>query len=181
MTSTNEHRQDAALPDGDPRPDPIRISTGGVWLRLFAFLLGLEVATGVLMMTVYSPSTTTAWASVWYIQTRMDFGWLIRGVHRFSSDAMLIVAAAYLLHLLVRKSYCSPRYHGWWIGLCLIGIEERLAGGALLVADNVGVGAAGMADYLELVRSRFESRTEWFDIDLPWGRRDALEITVYRP
>ena len=64
---------------------------------------------------------------------------------------------------------------------CFTGIEERLAGGALLVADNVGVGAAGMADYLELVRSRFESRTEWFDIDLPWGRRDALEITVYRP
>ena len=37
-----------------------------------------------------------------------------------------------------------------------------------------------MKDYLDLVRSRYPSRTEWFDIDLPWGRRDALEISTFR-
>ena len=38
-----------------------------------------------------------------------------------------------------------------------------------------------MKDYLELVRSIYESKTEWFDIDLPWGQRDAMEITVIQP
>ena len=63
---------------------------------------------------------------------------------------------------------------------CFVGIEGQLADGATIIADNAGVGASGMADYLKLVRSRYKSRIEWFDIDLPWGKRDALEITVFR-
>ena len=51
---------------------------------------------------------------------------------------------------------------------CFQGIEERLAPGAVVVADNVGIGAAGMKDYLD-ARSKYRSKTEWFDIDLPWG------------
>ena len=63
---------------------------------------------------------------------------------------------------------------------CFTGLEGRLRDGALVVADNVGLGAAGMKDYLDLVRSRHKSETEWFDIDLPWGKRDAMELTVFR-
>ncbi len=63
---------------------------------------------------------------------------------------------------------------------CFVGIEDKLADGAIVVADNVGVGASGMEDYLRLVRTRYESQTEWFDIDLPWGKRDALEITIIK-
>ena len=60
---------------------------------------------------------------------------------------------------------------------CLAGIEDRLTDGAVIVADNVGIGAYGMKDYLDHVRSKYNSKTEWFDIDLPWGKRDAMEIT----
>ena len=60
---------------------------------------------------------------------------------------------------------------------CFRGIEKRLAPGAVVVADNVGIGAAGMKDYLDRVRSKYRSKTEWFDIDLPWGKRDAMEVT----
>ena len=65
-------------------------------------------------------------------------------------------------------------------GPCYAGIEGRLSEGALVVADNVGIGAAGMKDYLDRVRSLHESETEWFEIDLPWGKRDAMEVTVFR-
>ena len=63
---------------------------------------------------------------------------------------------------------------------CYAGIEGRLKDGALLVADNVGIGAVGMKDYLDRVRSLHQSEPEWFDIDLPWGKRDAMEVTVFR-
>lgn len=63
---------------------------------------------------------------------------------------------------------------------CFLAIEGRLKDGALLVADNVGIGAGGMQDYLDAVRSDHESETEWFDIDLPWGKRDAMELTTFR-
>ena len=59
-------------------------------------------------------------------------------------------------------------------------IESRLIDGATVVADNVGIGATEMADYLSLVRSRYESRTHWFETDLPWVDRDAMEVTIYR-
>jgi predicted O-methyltransferase YrrM len=63
---------------------------------------------------------------------------------------------------------------------CFVNCRDQLRDGALLVADNAGVGAAEMADYLNFVRTHFDSRTRWFDTDLPWNPRDAMEITVYR-
>jgi len=63
---------------------------------------------------------------------------------------------------------------------CLLACREKLRDGAMLVADNAGIGAAEMADYLALVRRSGESRTEWFETDLEWNPRDAMEITVLR-
>ena len=61
---------------------------------------------------------------------------------------------------------------------CLKGLQKELAPGATIVADNAGIGAAGMKDYLEEVRSKYTSRTDWFDVDLPWAKRDAIEVSV---
>ena len=63
---------------------------------------------------------------------------------------------------------------------CFRAIESQLTDGATVVADNVGIGAAGMADYLNQVRSHYKSRTHWFETDLPWVKRDAMEVTIYR-
>jgi predicted O-methyltransferase YrrM len=63
---------------------------------------------------------------------------------------------------------------------CFLHCRDHLRDGALLVADNASVGAVEMADYLQLVRKSYKSRTEWFETDLPWNPRDAMEITVYR-
>ncbi|MYE87609.1 hypothetical protein F4X33_01245 [Candidatus Poribacteria bacterium] len=63
---------------------------------------------------------------------------------------------------------------------CFRAIESQLTNGATVVADNVGIGATGMADYLHHVRSHYESRTHWFETDLPWVKRDAMEVTIYR-
>jgi predicted O-methyltransferase YrrM len=62
---------------------------------------------------------------------------------------------------------------------CFLGVRPRLRAGALLVADNAGIGADEMADYLAHVRQHYLSRTEWFDTDLPWNPRDAMEVSIY--
>ena len=61
---------------------------------------------------------------------------------------------------------------------CLKGLQKELSGGATIVADNVGVGPGGMKEYLDEVRSKYKSKTEWFDVNLPWGKRDAMEVSV---
>ena len=60
----------------------------------------------------------------------------------------------------------------------LTAIEKQLHGGTIVVADNVGVGKRGLSDYLRHVREKYQSRTEWFDVNLPWAKRDAMEISV---
>jgi predicted O-methyltransferase YrrM len=67
----------------------------------------------------------------------------------------------------------APNYHP-----CFVNLEGRLADGAVVVADNVGISVGGMGDFLKLVRSKYKSHTEWFDIDVPWAKRDAMEVTI---
>jgi predicted O-methyltransferase YrrM len=62
---------------------------------------------------------------------------------------------------------------------CFVRCREQLRDGALLVADNAGIGAGEMADYLEHVRRHYRSRTEWFETDLAWNPRDAMEISTF--
>jgi predicted O-methyltransferase YrrM len=60
-------------------------------------------------------------------------------------------------------------------------LEDNFRPGTVVVADNVGIGGAGMRDYLDRVRSpRYQTRTEWFEVDLPWAKRDAFEISVVK-
>ncbi|TMQ32950.1 MAG: hypothetical protein E6K70_15795 [Planctomycetota bacterium] len=63
---------------------------------------------------------------------------------------------------------------------CFLACRQQLRDGALLVADNASVGADEMKDYLDWVRQHYQSRTEWFETDLEWNPRDAMEISVYR-
>jgi len=62
---------------------------------------------------------------------------------------------------------------------CFLACRSQLRNGALLVADNAGIGADEMADYLEHARAHYPSRTEWFETDLAWNPRDAMEITTF--
>ncbi len=61
---------------------------------------------------------------------------------------------------------------------CFQAIEPHLTNPATIVADNVGR-ADQMADYLEHVRSQYESETHWFESRRP-GRRDGMEVSIYR-
>jgi predicted O-methyltransferase YrrM len=63
---------------------------------------------------------------------------------------------------------------------CLINVRDQLSPTAMLVADNAGIGAAEMADYLAFVRKNYDSHTEWFETDLSWNPRDAMEVSVVR-
>jgi predicted O-methyltransferase YrrM len=63
---------------------------------------------------------------------------------------------------------------------CFLACQPHLRDGALLIADNAGIGAQEMADYLGHVRGHYVSRTEWFETGVAWNPRDAMEISEYR-
>jgi len=96
--------------------------------------LVVEAVTGLLLMVSYSPSTTTAWGSTFYIDRVLTAGWFIRGMHGFGAHAMIVVAALHLLSVVAAGVYRAPREMNWWLGLAMLGmvIVFTLSGNALV-------------------------------------------------
>ncbi len=89
--------------------------------HVLVVLLAIQLATGLLLLTAYAPASTTAWGSVWHIQSEQSYGWLIRGLHVVATDALIAVAALYLAVMLLRGPWQeSHRWH-WWVGLGTLG------------------------------------------------------------
>jgi cytochrome b6 len=51
----------------------------------------IQVATGFAMTFYYRPTVTEAFFSVQYIMNEVNFGWLIRSIHRWSASMMVLM------------------------------------------------------------------------------------------
>jgi quinol-cytochrome oxidoreductase complex cytochrome b subunit len=117
-----------------------------VWGSTLVFVFSLQMITGLLLMTAYSPSDTNAWASVHFIQYQMDFGWLIRGLHHFGSQTMMVLMALHMLQVVLAGAQLPPREFNWWLGMGLLAITFGLGlTGYLLPWDQKGYWATRVA------------------------------------
>ncbi|MFO1092130.1 MAG: cytochrome b N-terminal domain-containing protein [Planctomycetaceae bacterium] len=110
-----------------------------VWGSTLVFTFSLQVLTGLMLWFAYSPSTRTAWESVYFIQNEMQFGWLIRGLHHFTAQAMVVLLVVHLLQVVIDSAYKAPREVNFWLGLVLMQIVLGLGlTGYLLPWDQKG-------------------------------------------
>ncbi len=117
-----------------------------VWGSTLTFVFFIQLVTGVLLMTAYSPGDTAAWSSVFYIQYQMDFGWFIRGLHHFGSQTMVVLLAVHMLQVVIAGAQLPPREVNWWLGLLLMGCVLGLSlTGYLLPWDQKGFWATRVA------------------------------------
>ena len=117
-----------------------------VWGSTLAFVFLIQVITGILLMTGYSASDANAWGSVHYIQYKMDFGWLIRGLHHYGSQTMMVLIACHMLQVVIAGAHLPPRELNWWLGLGLLGLTFGLGlTGYLLPWDQKGYWATRVA------------------------------------
>jgi ubiquinol-cytochrome c reductase cytochrome b subunit len=117
-----------------------------VWGSCLAFVFAVQLVTGVLLMTAYSPGDSTAWSSVYFIQYEMDFGWLIRGLHHFGSQTMVVLLGVHMLQVVIAGAHLPPREINWWLGLALLAAVLGLSlTGYLLPWDQKGYWATQVA------------------------------------
>src|SRR5262245_7788140 len=117
-----------------------------VWGSTLAFVFAVQVVTGLMLMTAYSPGATTAWGSVYFIQYEMDFGWLIRGLHHFGSQTMVVFLGLHMLQVVIAGAHLPPREVNWWLGLPPVGTVLALSlTGYLLPWDQKGYWATQVA------------------------------------
>lgn len=124
-----------------PVPGRGRIA-GSLGFALAATLL-VEFITGLLISLVYSPSTGSAWGSVYYLSNHVDLGWLVRGVHRFGSYALVVLGVLWLARLVFAGLFHRPREFTWWLAVGVVALIFALGvTGNILPWDQRGYWAA---------------------------------------
>ena len=120
-----------------------------VWGSTLVFTFMVQVVTGLFLWMCYSPSSRSAWESVYYIQYEMMGGWLLRGIHHYAAQAMVILLVLHLAQVVIDGAYKAPREVNFWIGLLLMQIVLGLAlTGYLLPWDQKGYWATNVATNL---------------------------------
>ena len=92
---------------------------GGMTLFLFV----VQVVTGILLLLYYRPSAENAFESVQFIVTEVKFGWLIRSIHSWSANLMILTLFIHLFSVFFLRAYYRPREMTWVSGVILFFIS----------------------------------------------------------
>jgi ubiquinol-cytochrome c reductase cytochrome b subunit len=117
-----------------------------VWGSTLTFTLVVQFITGIFLWMAYSPSSQTAWESVYYIQHEMTGGSILRGIHHFTAHAMNILLVLHLMQVIIDGAYKAPREVNFWFGVILLFLVLALSlTGYLLPWDQKGYWATKVA------------------------------------
>ena len=89
---------------------------GGISVML-AVLLGI---TGLLLMFRYDANIERAYTSILFIETQGAFGSLVRGVHHWSANLLVVSAFLHLVRVFLTGGFKRGRTMNWLIGIALL-------------------------------------------------------------
>lgn len=139
-----------------------------VFGALAAFVLILQLVTGLFLTMSYEPTGEGAFRSTEYIMREVDFGWLMRYLHSTGASAFFVVVYIHMFRGFAYGSYRSPRELIWLIGMgiYLVLMAEGFFGyllpwgnmsywGAQVIVSLVGAIPFFGPDLMEWVRGDF--------------------------
>jgi cytochrome b6 len=91
---------------------------GGMTLFLFI----VQVTTGILLLLYYRPSAEEAFESIQFLMAEVQFGWLIRSLHAWAANLMILTLFVHLFSVLLLKAYRPPREVTWFSGIALMAL-----------------------------------------------------------
>jgi quinol-cytochrome oxidoreductase complex cytochrome b subunit len=125
---------------------------GGI--TLFFFMV--QATTGILLSLYYQPTPEAAYDSILYIMNQANFGWLIRSIHSWSANMMIIFCVLHLLRIVIQGAYKKPREITWLVGMGLLGVTMAFGFTGYLLpwdqraywATTVGTEIAGSVPFI---------------------------------
>lgn len=129
--------------------------TFGLGGMAFVLILLLFV-TGLLIKFYYLPFPDKAYESIVFLKKNVFFGPLIRNIHYWSANILIIVTFLHFLRVFFTSAFHSPRQFNWVIGLALFLVILLFNfTGYLLPWDQLSFWAVtictGMMDYIPLI------------------------------
>ncbi|MBZ0300753.1 MAG: cytochrome b N-terminal domain-containing protein [Anaerolineae bacterium] len=85
-------------------------------------LLLVQVITGALLMFAYRPTPAEAYLSIVTLETQVWFGQLIRNLHHWSANLLLVVVVLHLLRVFYTAAFRGSRRLNWELGLGMLGL-----------------------------------------------------------
>ncbi|PID91011.1 MAG: cytochrome B6 [Bacteroidetes bacterium] len=134
---------------------------------ILAALFVIVILTGAVLMLYYTPSVDMAYRSVKDIIFILPGGRLIRNVHRWAAQGMVIVAFLHLIRVFYTASYADGRARNWVIGVVMLVLIllsnfsgyllpwDQLAYWAVTIGANIASSTRELTDLLGI--------TEYFD------------------
>ncbi len=132
---------------------------------MLGFLFLIMLFTGVVLMLYYTPSVETAYQSVKDIVNVVPGGRIIRNMHRWASQGMIILVFLHLLRVFYTGSYLGKRSLNWVIGVVLLIITllsnfsgyllpwDQLAYWAVTIGSNIAASARELTDLLGITNA----------------------------
>ncbi len=126
-----------------------------------AVLLMLQLFTGILLKFVYAPVPTHAYESLRLLQSGSMFGQLVRNLHFWSANLLVVVVLLHGLRVFFTGGFHPPRRLNWVVGLSLfiLVLASNLTG-YLLPWDQLAYWATticvGMLEYIPFIGSRLQ-------------------------
>ena len=96
---------------------------GGLSFFLFLML----TVTGVLLMFYYRPAVELAYQDMKDLETVVDFGMMLRNMHRWSAHGMVITVFLHMFRVFYTGSYKPPREFNWVVGVVLFTLTFLLS------------------------------------------------------
>lgn len=105
------------------REKSVPVHRGTIWyyfggVSLFLFLV--QVVTGLVLLFYYRVGPDASFESVKFIVTRVRFGWLVRSVHSWSANLMVLSVMVHLASVFFHRSYRAPRELTWVTGAVML-------------------------------------------------------------
>lgn len=83
------------------------------------FFMWMLFLSGLLLFAYYMPTLEGAYQSVEYISRKIPFGDIIRGIHRYAADGMMIAVWLHAFRVFFTDRYREYRIIAWYSGLAL--------------------------------------------------------------
>ncbi|RMF00763.1 MAG: DUF4405 domain-containing protein, partial [Chloroflexi bacterium] len=112
--------------------------------------------TGVMLMFTYTPAPGQAYYDILNLQTNVWFGQLVRNLHHWGGNAMIVLAFLHLLRVFFTGGFSAPRQFNWILGMALLLLTVAANfTGYLLPWDQLAYWAitvgTGLVEYIPLV------------------------------
>jgi quinol-cytochrome oxidoreductase complex cytochrome b subunit len=153
------------------------------------YLLLITVASGALLMIYYNPSIGSAYNSVKEINYVVFAGRLLRNIHKWAGEGMIIFVLLHMARVFYTGSYKQGREFNWLIGMLLLVLTfvlnftgyllpwDQLSYWALVIGSNIAQSPKEITDIFGITR--------FFDIgglqkELFLGGINPGEVTLIR-